>query len=299
MKALIPLMSSLSYQHNLKFPKNFCHVQIANLLACPNEFNTFHLPVLVIGETGTGKTTATEMIFYKFKEISSYVDMTGSTLKGLVPSFKNPVELKAGLFMEANDYVPIDEFFQGVSNIHDSEKDKVLENIKNVLDYKKRLYASGHGSMTGQMKADHIALTNPKRYGNNILQLSQHFQPENLARYLIWYAPLSQKKFIDERKKNRKRGDPSFMHQDEFIAGIRYLKTFNCEYDENKVREIYEIGKGFLSSKGDEFDKVRAFYTSRYYEHACKLIDALIKFRCWCEGDKKFKATKEDYAKYF
>ncbi|MBA7683718.1 hypothetical protein ES703_92099 [subsurface metagenome] len=280
-----------------EFPKNFCHVQIANLLGCPNEFNSFRLPVIVIGVTGTGKTTATEIIFYKFKENFNYIKMTGSTLKGLVPSFANPIELKPGLFLEAQDYIPVDEFFPGVSKLHTNDKDDVLENIKDILDYEKGIYASGHGRITGQMKADHIALTNPKSYGNNILQLSNKFQPEILARYLIWYAPESQKKFIDEKKGSMKKGDPSYLHQDEFIAGVRYLKTFNCNYDRKKVREIYEIGKDFLSSKGEEFENVRAFYTSRYLEQACKLIDALIKFRCWCEGDKKFKAKSEDYEK--
>jgi len=280
-----------------EFPKNFSYVQIANILACPNGFNSFHMPVLVIGVTGTGKTTATEIIFYKFKESFKYIKMTGSTLKGLIPSFANPIELRPGLFLEAQNFIPTDEFFPGVSKLHTNDKENVLENIKDLLDYEIGSYASGHGKITGQMKADHIALTNPKSYGNNILQLSQHFQPENLARYLIWYAPESQKKFIDEQKEKMKRGDPAFMPQEDFIAGLKYLKTFNCDYNRKKVREVYEIGKGFLSSKGEEFDKVRAFYTSRYFEHACRLIDALIKLRCWCEGDKKFKATKEDYEK--
>ena len=278
-----------------EYPKSFSYIQIANLLACKDDFNPFHLPVLMIGKTGTGKTTGTELIFYKFNENFKWIKMTGSTLKGVVPSFANPTALKSGLFLEAKRYIPIDEFFQGISKLQGNEKEETMENLKDILDYEEGTYSSGHGRITGQMKAEHIALTNPKSYGNSILQLSKHFEPEILARYLIWYVPQSQKEFIDEKKGNIKRGEYSYIAKEDFIEGIDYLKTFNCDYDMEKVKEIYQIGVNFLNSKGSDFDRVRTFYTSRYFEHCCKLIDALIKFRCWVEGDSSFKASPGDY----
>ncbi len=280
-----------------EYPKSFCYVQLANILGCRDDFNPFHLPVLMIGETGTGKTTATQLIFKKFNENFEWIKMTGSTLKGLVPSFANPTALKPGLFLEAKRYAPIDEFFPGVSKLHQDEKGEVLENIKDVLDYEEGAYRSGHGNMSGQMKAEHIALTNPKSYGNNILQLSRKFEPEILARYFIWYISKSQKDFIKIKKdEGMKRGDYSFMAQEDFLEGVDYLKSFNCDYDNKKIREICDIGENFLKSKGDDYDNVKAFYSSRYYEHCCKLIDALTKLRCWVEGDKSFKSKPQDYA---
>ena len=278
-----------------EFPKSFCYIQIANLLACKDEFNNFHLPALIIGETGTAKTTATELIFNKMNELRGYVDMTSCRGKGLTPSFASASNVKMGLLLEARRYVPVDEFFRGLIEMHNEDREKVMECIKNLLDYSKREHASGHADATSQMRAEHIALTNPKSYGNNILQLSKYFEPENLTRYLIWYIPVVQKEFIKGKKKNRIRGDYSYISNDDFLAGIEYLKTFNCEYDKEKVSEIYEIGEKFLSSKGDEYDKVRALYSSRYFEHACKLIDSLTKLRCWVEGDKEFKAQARDY----
>lgn len=199
-----------------EFPKSFSRIQIANFLGCPDEFNTFHLPILMISETGTGKTTGTELIFDKMNETQEYTDMTSSTLKGLIPSFKTPSDLQAGLFLEAKRYIPVDEFFSGISNLHPEEKQKVMENIKNILDYKPRAHRSGHGKIKGQMKAGHIALSNPKSYGNTILQLSKHFFPENLTRYLIWYIPKSQKDFIEEKTGGLKRGDYSFIAKEDF-----------------------------------------------------------------------------------
>ena len=281
-----------------EFPKSFSYIQIANILGCRDDFNPFHLPVMMISETGTGKTTGTQTIFYKFNENFKWVKMTGSTLKGLIPSFATSTALKPGLFFEARRYAPIDEFFSGVSKLHQDEKGEVLENIKDILDYEEGLYTSGHGKITGQMKAEHIALTNPKSYGNNILQLSRKFEPEIIARYLIWYIPKSQKDFIKIKKdEGMKRGDYSYIANEDFLEGLDYLKTFNCEYNHKKIREICDIGENFLKSKGEEYDNVRAFYSSRYYEHACKLIDTLTKFRCWVEGDKSFKAKEQDYAR--
>ncbi len=294
-KKLIDWLYTSKKNRIYEFPKSFCYIQIANLLGCPDEFNPFHLPVIMISETGTGKTTGTELIFYKFNENFKWVKMTGSTLKGLVPSFASPTDLKAGLFLEARRYVPVDEFFSGVAKLHSNDKEDVLEDIKDILDYEEGSYKSGHGDVTGQMKAEHIALTNPKSYGNNVLQLSNHFQPEILARYLFWYIPKSQKKFIAERKGKLERGEYSFMAQEDFLEGVDYLKTFNCDYDIEKVKEIYKNGENYLNSKGNEFENVRAFYSSRYFEHCCKLIDSLVKLRCWVSGDISFKAKQEDY----
>ncbi len=279
-----------------EYPKDFCYIQIANFLACGDDFDTFHLPVLMISETGSGKTTATELIYNKMDEIEEYTDMTSGTLKGLIPSFRSPTELKAGLFLSAKDYAPVDEFFQGISNIHPEEKEKIMEGVKNILDYKIRKHRSGNGSIKGVMRADHIALTNPKSYGRAILQLSNHFKPENLARYFIWYIPNAQIEFTEKKKDaGLTRGDYSYMAQEDFLAGKRYLQSFNCEFDNKKVREVSDIGKNFLSSLGEEYQNVRAFYNSRYYEHCCRLLDALIKIRCWTSGDESFKANDNDY----
>jgi len=278
-----------------EFPDSFVNIQMANILACRDDFNPFHMPLLVISETGTGKTTATEYLFNKMNERQEYTDMTSSTLKGLIPSFKTATDLKAGLFLESRRYVPVDEFFAGVSNLHQDEKGKVMENIKNILDYKERAHRSGHGVIKGIMRADHIALTNPKSYGNNALQLSNHFLPENLARYLIWYIPNTQKEFIQSKKGDMKRGDFKFINKNDFLEGIDYLKTFNCDYDIEKIKGIVDIGHNFLKLKGDDFNFLKAVYSSRYYEHCCRLVDSMIKFRCWVESDDSFKGTTKDY----
>ena len=279
-----------------EFPKSFCYIQIANLFACGDDFNSFHLPVLMISETGTGKTTATELIFNRMNEIQEYTDMTSSTLKGLVPAFKSASDLQPGLFLESKRYVPIDEFFPGISNLHPEEKQKVMENIKNILDYKERAHRSGHGKIKGIMRAEHIALTNPKSYGNDALQLSNHFFPENLARYLTWYIPDSQIDFIKKKIDNKlKKGEYNYIASEDFLEGLDYLKTFNCSYDPEKIREIYNIGENYLKTTSQQFKNLRAMYSSRYFVHACRLIDSLTKFRCWVEGDKSFKSKKEDY----
>jgi len=278
-----------------KYPRSFALIQIANFLGCADEFNTFHLPVLMISNSGTGKTTATELIFNRMNEIEKFTNLNSSTLKGVVPSFKSSTELKPGLFLDSNRYAPLDEFFSGIINLHSDEKEKTLENVKNLLDYQERAHRSGHGVINGQMKAEHIALTNPKYFGNTMLQLSNKIFPENLTRYLVWYIKDSQIKFIEDQVGKREKGEFSFISKEDFLEGIDFLKTFNCEFDLDKVKEIYDIGKHFLAIQGSDYERLRATYSSRYRIHVYKLLDALTKFRCWVEGDQSFKAKKEDY----
>ena len=92
-----------------------------------------------------------------------------------------------------------------------------------------------------------------------------------------------------------KKAEYSLIAKEDFLEGVDYLKTFNCDYDIEKVKKIYEIGENFLKSKGDQYQNVKAIYSSRHYEHCCRLLDALTKFRCWVEGDKTFKAKPKDY----
>ena len=245
-----------------EFPRDFSLIQLSNLIACKDDFNTFHMPVLMIGDTGTGKTTATELIFNRMNEVQGYTDMTSSTLKGLVPSFRNPNELKQGLLLGGLRYVPVDEFLAGVKNLHQDEQPKIMENIKNVLDYKLREHSSGNGNMKAQMKAQHIALSNPKGYARDILSLSKRFPPENLTRYLIWYIPKSHEEFINLRKTQALiKGEYNFIAKSDFLEGIDYLNSFNCEYDKEKVKGIYEIGEKFLKGKEDNYKELRSIYS--------------------------------------
>jgi len=62
------------------------------------------------------------------------------------------------------------------------------------------------------------------------------------------------------------------MAQEDFLEGIDYLKTFNCDYDMKKISEIVDIGKNFLKSKGDECKSLKNMYKSRYLVHATRLF---------------------------
>ena len=201
------------------------------------------------------------------------------------------------MFLESLRYAPVDEFLAGITNLHSDEQPKVMENIKNLLDYKLRAHRSGNGKIKAKMRANHIALSNPKGYARNILSLSNRFFPENLTRYLIWYVGKEQEDFIQKKKlEPLKKWEYSYIAKEDFLEAIDYLKTFNCKYDRKKVNEIFDIGKNFLKSKGEEFKNLRAMYDSRYFIHACRLMDGIIKVRCWVTGDISFKANSQDYA---
>ncbi len=296
-KKLIDWIFTNSQGWVYEFPESFADVLISNLLASPDEFDSFLLPILINGASGCGKSTAEEIIYDKMGEIREHIDMTSSTMKGLIPSFRNPTDLKQGYLLDCKRLAFVDEFFQGLSNMDTdtTEKNKTIECIKNLLDYKLRTFASGQGTMKGKMRANFVAMTNPKGYGDTIIKLANHFPPENLARFFIWFVSDEQGNFIDKRKGNLKKAESLGMPKEEFLAGIDYLKTFNCEYDKQKVREIYKTGENFLKSR-EEFSKVMAFYRSRYFIHACRMIDSLIKLRVWTELGE-FKAKQEDYEK--
>ncbi|MCH7589811.1 hypothetical protein IIB34_02100 [PVC group bacterium] len=91
------------------------------------------------------------------------------------------------------------------------------------------------------------------------------------------------------------KGEYSYIAKSDFLEGIDYLKSFNCSYDREKVKEIYDIGEKFLKGKEDNYKELRSIYSSRYFVHCCRLMDCLIKIRCWTSDDMGFKAKNEDY----
>ena len=277
-----------------EFPKSFTYIQIANTLACKDEVSNYRLPALMISESGPGKTTSEDCIYPKYNEILRRPNLNLGTMKGLLPSFAKAYLPEAGNMINSLRRMVLDELFKGIKTIRSELRNDFMEDLRSVLDYHPAGFNSGQGRFNAVMEADCIAYANPKGYGDNIMQLSNHFFPEALCCWFIWFIPSSQKKFIDMKKGTQIKGEYSFIAKSDFLEGIDYLKTFNCDYDIDKIREIYKIGENFLKSR-DELNNVFKFYTSRYFEHCCRLLDALTKFRCWTSGDIKFKATPQDY----
>ena len=107
-----------------------------------------------IGLPGTGKTTVCESLAVKFDESEYIFEAGNSTLKGLIPSFKEkPANI--GYIARCSRYAIIDELFKMIenrSNQHQGTYAEVfktqLSQLNMLLEHKSRTVGSGNDNTT-------------------------------------------------------------------------------------------------------------------------------------------------------
>ncbi|MCF7871613.1 hypothetical protein K9L97_01140 [Candidatus Woesearchaeota archaeon] len=251
------------------------------------ETDKFPLHLLWIADRGTGKTTCLEAIVQKFGE--KIIDGSTSTLKYLIPSFKERNNPEIGALAVAVFIVGLDEFLRMFFKGKNDERNIDAARMNILLEHKERAAGSGHGATIVKMTARLIATTNPVAGTNNIYNLLDKVDDSFLSRMLIYYQLPEHQEFINESKKKRYTKSDFWLDEDDFISIIEYLSCFEASYDWDELIKLYELFSLPLS------EEVKGMYEARYLHHLECMLDGVVKMRCLFEGDNSFTAKPEDY----
>jgi hypothetical protein len=269
-------------------PKWFLQLLFIFLIhAKKGETDKFPLHLLWIADRGTGKTTCLEAIVHKFGE--KIIDGSTSTLKYLIPSFKERNNPEIGALAVAVFIVGLDEFLRMFFKGKNDERNIDAARMNILLEHKERAAGSGHGATIVKMTARLIATTNPIAGTNNIYNLLDKVDDSFLSRMLIYYQLPEHLDFINEAKKRRYDKSDFWLDEDDFISIVEYLSGFETNYDWNELIKLYDLFSLPLS------EEVKGMYEARYLHHLECLLDGIVKMRCLFEKDNNFTAKPEDY----
>ncbi|MBI1935709.1 hypothetical protein HYS31_04680 [Candidatus Woesearchaeota archaeon] len=273
-----------SYRH----PSYFEELDAAFLFSAKYGDKPYSLHRLDIARQGAGKTFRIEAIHEKMDETQDIVDGSGSTLKVLIPSFKN-IQAEQGALIKSNRVCCVDEFLRILCRIPKEDREPQLGALNPLLEHSVREFGSGNCSLVGSMKSKLLAVSNDIYGTKTMPELCERIDNPFLSRLLVWYLDKKHIKFIE--KGEGKEETKLKIDKDKWLSIYDYMQTFRASYDNENVNEVY--------NRYTETDilpeKVRDVYTARYKHHINCLIDGLIKTRCLCEPDPSFAAKEEDY----
>jgi hypothetical protein len=245
----------------------------------------FHL--LIIGDTGTGKTHLLNTLASKLGENESIWDGTASRLKSLVPSFKGNFP-KRGYLADTNRFALLDEFFRVLIGVNTDLVEESLACMNALLEHQERKFGSGNGSIKMSMKSRVMCVSNPVRGVRNIPELIKRYDHSFLNRFLFFWQTDDITKLVVENKDEFKSYSKSVSEND-FLSLIDFCQGFHAKFKQSLLKEVVDDTRSLFT--GDELD----LYNSRFLHHAFCLMDGLVKIRCILEGDSDFGAKKRDY----
>ncbi len=255
--------------------------------------NNYPLHLMIIGSTGSGKSTLMNTLHAKSKETRDIFSGAGSTLKSLVPSFKyHPAQI--GYLAGSNRFAFCDEFFDCLTNTkttkEGSQREESVKIMNDLLEHQKRAVGSGVSKINKvKMTARIIAGTNPLRGMKNVNDLTNLYDASFLSRWLIYFQTKNHVEMTSNSNDSDLKQYKFKIPLNDWISILDYLQTFSAEYDLDKVLEIYNNIPNVFS------ENLNKHYKIRHKHHIECLIDGIIKTRCFLDRDISFKAKEEDY----
>ena len=259
-------------------------------------FNRYPMHLMIVGPPTSGKSMLLNCLHKRSKENRPIFSGSSSTLKNLVPSFKNnPARL--GYLAESNRFAFCDEFLRcltrggGKSSGDGSAKDESVSIMNDLLEHQKREAGSGISRVNVNMTSKIIATTNPVRDIHCVEDLLKNFDGSFLSRWLIYFQEENGEhvRMIREAKQKDLVEHDFSISENDWISIIDYLQTFDAEFDDAEVEKIYTSVFEVFSPN------MRNHYNTRHRHHIHCLIDGIVKARCLFERDISFKAKSPDY----
>jgi hypothetical protein len=146
----------------LEHPKWFVKLTAAFLFhskkgkICP-----YPMHLLWIADRGTGKTTYMESLHQKSGEIQEIIAGSTSTVKYLVPSFKETNKPEMGALAKASRLVFVDEFFR-IVRVNNRDKEDECGRMNDLLEHKDR-----HGRKWSRKNKNIYDCTSSCKYQSN------------------------------------------------------------------------------------------------------------------------------------
>lgn len=290
-------------------PTQFNEITVCSLLS--GKFEGYPLSLMIMGPVGTGKTFFMECIYAKFKESEGIFEAANSTIKGLIPSFKE-IPPNPGYILRCNRIAFIDELMKMIEHAKQSSKRYVLlmfGQLNMLLEHKERTIGSGNNNLKTQSTSKILIATNPLIGKNNLREHLKEIDQTTLSRMLIWVQDIEHVKFV--RKKNYYQ-NPEIKHLInskydkrekciEYYLGVLLKKfltiydscnAFIIEFDYDRIKEIFNRLISNLEGQ------LKEMYDARGLHHLVLLLDGLVKMRClFVDYDDSFKANDDDYIK--
>ncbi|MDP3989745.1 MAG: hypothetical protein Q8Q01_00900 [archaeon] len=250
--------------------------------------SAYPMHLLWIADRGTGKSSFLEALHQKSGESQEIVAGSSSTLKYLIPSFKEQNRPEMGALAKASRLVIVDEFFR-ILRLNINEKEDECGRMNDLLEHKDRQAGSGQGRIRTSMTARLMATTNPIAGTNNIVSLVDKFDDSFLSRFLIYYQTDDHVKFIHQKMKEDTLITKEWIEVNDFLSIQDYLQSFDSQYKRERLVKLCDKFVPFLS------ETVRGLYEARYLHHLECLLDGIVKVRCLSTRDSNFTAIEEDY----
>jgi hypothetical protein len=306
------------------YTPDFNLLRKAQLLSSKYEGYPLHL--LKMGPVGTGKTTEAEVLDFKFRDEQGILEAANSTLKVLVPSFKEkPANL--GYIAKCNRIAIIDELMKMVEKdlvrAHDTSRiSNYFGQINMLLEQKDRRVGSGNDNSTRIKATSKVCITSNNIDGKD--KVSSHLNiidPTTLSRMLLWvqdreeiekiYNKEGIKKFRTHRAKPKTASAEAFFY--EGFYPISYTsKDWDCVCGEIEISDfltIYDSCQQFLVNFDMDrckklFDTttrlakepMRQVWRARGLHHIILILDGIVKHRClFIDYDKSYTPKDVDY----
>lgn len=265
--------------------KDYSKIRIYQELS--GKYEGYPLHLMIWGDVGRGKTMELECIRGKFEEEKGIFEAGSSTLKGLIPSFKEkPANI--GYLLKCLRRALVDEINKMIDRTTNYEVvSEYLGQLNFILEHKDREVGSGNDNeLRTQATAKITFATN--RFGNK-RYLYEHIgllDSTTLSRMLHLVVNKDEYDYIQNNRLEKSQMDK--ISNNQFLSIYDSCQSFLVDFDEEKVRAI------FLESlkKAREFKEV---WKARGLHHSILLLDGIVKFRCLFWEDNKFKAKSEDY----
>jgi len=254
--------------------------------------NTYPMHLMVLGPAASGKSALLNNLHSKSKETKEIFAGATSTLKSLVPSFKNnPAQI--GYLAESNRFALCDEFLRCLVNTRTtkegSQREEGVGIMNDLLEHQTREVGSGVSRAKVNMTARILAMSNPIRGVNNLNNLLLGYDESFLSRWMIYYQTEDHIDMIKRSNDSELKLYDYRIANNDWISILDYLHTFSAKYDMKRMEDIYDEVPRTLS------ENMARHYATRQKHHMECMLDGIIKTRCIMENDMTFEATDEDY----
>jgi len=268
----------------------------------------YPLSILYLGPKGTGKTSLIESVDLVFKEPEGICEAGNSTIKLLIPSFRER-PANPGYLLECIRIGLIDELFKMIAAENKQSQYRQLNSsylgqFNMLLEHKRRTIGSGNvNKLDAQATAKYLFVSNPYSGKKNLEEHLKLIDDTTLSRMLIYVQDKEHQKTINEEKNNN-----TSMNMNK--EGISKDIIINWENEElNPFLTIYDSCQEFLISMDKEKltrvlnessqllnGSLKKLWEARGFHHLALLLDGIVKFRCiFRDYDSTFTPQKEDY----